>query len=81
MRTRIMLSLMEKPKNTNQLCGELNVNYRTIDHHLKVLLENDLITVMGNGYAKTFFPGSAVEKNKEVFMKIIEKADGMRGGN
>ena len=81
MRTRIMLSLIEKPKNANQLCGELNVNYRTIDHHLKVLLENDLITVMGDGYGKTYFPGPSVEKNIEIFTDIIRKAGKVEGGN
>ena len=81
MRTRIMLSLIEKPKNANQLCGELNVNYRTIDHHLKVLLENDLITVMGDGYGKTYFPGLSVEKNIEIFTGIIRKSGGMGGGD
>ena len=81
MRTRIMLSLIEKPKNANQLCGELNVNYRTIDHHLKVLLENDLITVMGDGYGKTYFPGPSVEKNIEIFTGIIRKSGGMGGGD
>jgi DNA-binding transcriptional ArsR family regulator len=80
MRTKIMISLMEKPKNANQLCVDLNVNYRTVDHHLKVLRENGLVTVMGNAYGRTYFPGSVMERNFEMFMEIVRKSGNLEGG-
>lgn len=81
MRTKIMISLIDKPKNANQLCGELNVNYRTVEHHLKVLLDNDIVAVMGEGYGRIYFPGPIVENNMEEFMNIIGKAGSMKGGS
>lgn len=74
MRSRIMISVINKPKNANQISSEIGVNYRTVEHHLKVLKENNMISVMGNGYGKIYFPGELIENNYEAFMEILKRA-------
>ncbi len=74
MRYRIMKSIMENPKNANQLSVEAGVNYRTIEHHLKILTENGLLTVMGDGYGKVYFPSHIMESNLDLFVDISRKA-------
>ena len=39
-RGRIINELFSKPQNANELCKNLNVEYKTIRYHLKVLKEN-----------------------------------------
>lgn len=80
MRSKIIISLTERPKNANQICNELGVNYRTVEHHLKVLMENNMITAMGDGYGKIYFPSHMVESNYESFKEILKKAGYMQEG-
>ena len=54
-RGRIIETIREQPMNTNQLRILLDLDYRTVKHHLDVLEDNDLITSMGNSYGKMYF--------------------------
>ncbi len=78
MRLRIMKSIMENPKNANQLSSEVGVNYRTIEHHLKVLVENHLVMIMGNGYGKTYFLGEIAQNNSNILEEIMNQSN-MKG--
>ena len=54
-RGRIIETIREQPMNTNQLRILLDLDYRTVKHHLDVLEDNDLITSAGNSYGKMYF--------------------------
>jgi len=43
-RAKIITKLKDQPYNTNQLAEELNVNYRTITHHITVLENSNVIS-------------------------------------
>ena len=47
-RGRIIMKLHEKPKNAHQISEELNLNYKTVRHHLKILEENKIINPVEN---------------------------------
>ena len=49
-RLKIMKILKEKPSNINQLATELGFDYKAIQHHIKVLEKNNLITREGEKY-------------------------------
>ncbi len=66
-RLRIISSLKEKPLNTNQLAKELGLDYKAIQHHIKVLEKNNLITKIGEKYGVTFFISTFLEVNMETF--------------
>jgi len=72
-RGRILIELFNKPQNANELSKNLEVEYKTIRYHLKVLEENALITSVGGGYGKTYFPSEELEQNKSIFHEIWDK--------
>lgn len=72
-RGRIITDLFNKPQNANELSNNLNLEYKTVRYHLKVLEENKLITSVGGGYGKTYFPSDELEENKDIFQKIWDE--------
>ncbi|MBN2336378.1 winged helix-turn-helix transcriptional regulator [Candidatus Bathyarchaeota archaeon] len=78
-RGRIIEALREEPMNTNQLRITLNLDYRTVKHHLEVLEDNDLITSTGNRYGRMYFTSQKLEENlgifEEVWGQMREKLD------
>jgi predicted transcriptional regulator len=73
-RIRIMSSVLDSPKNTNQIANELNLNYRAIRHHLEVLERNNLITKVGDKYGANYFPSVFFESNIETYNEIMSKS-------
>lgn len=55
LRIRILGELRDRPYNTNQLAVGLGADYKTIQHHLRVLVENRLVEPHGQGYGAVFF--------------------------
>jgi DNA-binding transcriptional ArsR family regulator len=78
MRLKIMKSILDNPKNANQLSSDTKVNYRTIEHHIKILLANNLLSVQGEGYGRVYFASHLLTKNFYIFEEILDKA-GMTG--
>ncbi len=72
-RARIIQALNEAPQNANQLATLLNMDYRTIRHHLEVLEKNRIITSAGKGYGVTYFLTPMIEANYSVFEEILNK--------
>lgn len=74
-RLRIISSLKKNPLNINQLAKELSLDYKAIQHHIKILEKNNLITKMGEKYAVTYFISTFLEVNMETFEEIEAKLD------
>jgi predicted transcriptional regulator len=74
-RLRIISTLKEKPLNTNQLAKELVLDYKAIQHHIKILEKNNLITKVGEKYGVTYFISTFLEVNMETFEEIAAKLD------
>ena len=72
-RAKIIKILEETPQNANQLANQLEMDYRTIRHHLKVLEKNRIITAAGEGYGTTYFLSPAMEENYALFEEIVKK--------
>ena len=72
-RARIIETLYKDPMNANQLGEALEVDYRTIRHHLDVLEKNGLVTSMGDRYGKMYFLGPDLEENYKDFEEIWER--------
>ncbi len=62
-RIKILELLNERSYNINQLANELDLNYRTVKHHIEVLSNYDLITSSGEGYGNVYFLSPKLEKN------------------
>lgn len=72
-RGRIIEELFKQPRNANDLSNVLNLDYKTIRHHLKVLEKNNLITSIGSSYGQMYFPSDLLEKNSDIFYEIWGK--------
>ncbi|WP_435333177.1 ArsR/SmtB family transcription factor [Haloarchaeobius sp. TZWWS8] len=74
-RLRIVYTLSEKPMNTNQLSKALDLDYKTVQHHLELLVENNVLMTMGDDYGKTYFLTDQMESNMDVLDEIAEQAE------
>ena len=72
-RIRIILHLRDTPSNTHQLAKNIGLDYKAVQHHLKNLERNNLVTKVGNNYGVTYFPSVLFEDGEAVFDEIVAK--------
>jgi DNA-binding transcriptional ArsR family regulator len=75
-RIRILDLLIERPYNMNQLSTKLGADYKTIQHHIKILEDNKVITADEKKYGTIYFPSQYFEQTKATFGEIKEKMGG-----
>jgi len=73
-RARIMRALDERPRNANQLSEDLDLDYKTIRHHLDVLADNDIVRDSGDDYGAVYLPTQRVRQNWDTVEQILENA-------
>ncbi len=74
-RLKIISKLIENPLNTNQLAKKLELDYKAIKHHIRILEKNNLITSVGEKYGITYFISTFLEANMETFEEVEKKLD------
>lgn len=74
-RLRLVLAIKKQPLNANQLAKELGLDYKAIQHHIRVLEKNNIISKAGEKYAVTYFISTFLEVNMETFDEIVIKLD------
>jgi DNA-binding transcriptional ArsR family regulator len=72
MRFKILQSLKLKPKNPRQLALALQVDYKTVQHHLKLLYDNGFLEMQGNGYGSVYFLSDVTEKEWKFIDGLIK---------
>ncbi len=72
-RIRIMSVLRKRPSNRNQLATELGVDYKNIQHHIKVLEGSNLVKKIGNPYGLIYCVSAFFENNEAVFDEIVAR--------
>jgi DNA-binding transcriptional ArsR family regulator len=73
-RLRIIQALDDTPMNANQLSNALDLDYKTVRHHLDLLVENDVLETMGEGYGQTYFLTDRMANNLDVLDEISDQA-------
>jgi len=62
-RAEIIKTLQNRPCNANQLAETLRVDYKTIQHHIRILEENGLVSLANKGsYGAVLFLTSTMEE-------------------
>jgi len=74
-RLRIIMSLLDKPYNTHQLSQELELDYKAIQHHMKVLEKNNMVSKIGEKYGAIFHLSNFLEMNISALDEAIDKLD------
>jgi len=72
-RIRIMSAIRKRPSNRNQLSITLGIDYKGIQHHIKILEENNLVKKIGNHYGRMYYVSTLFENSEDVFNEIVNK--------
>ena len=74
-RLRIIMNLLEQPYNTHQLSQELELDYKAVQHHMKVLEKNNMVSKIGEKYGAIFHLSNFLELNVTALDEAIDKLD------
>jgi DNA-binding transcriptional ArsR family regulator len=55
-RARLLRAVDERPRNANQLAEALDLDYKTVRHHLEVLEENGVVRSSDYDYGAVYLP-------------------------
>jgi len=73
-RARIIKALYDRPYNVNQLSNELDLDYKTVKHHIDVLENHDIISSSGEKrYGSMYFLSNRMEEKYSIFQEILSK--------
>ncbi len=74
-RLRIIMLLLKQPYNTHQMAQVLDLDYKAVQHHMKVLEKNNLVNRIGEKYGAIFHLSTFLEINIRALDEAIEKLD------
>lgn len=74
-RIRLLRALDERPRNANQLADDLDLDYKTVRHHLDVLMDNDVVQNSGDDYGTVYLPTPRARQHWETIETIMERTD------
>ena len=74
-RLRIIIHLLEKPYNTHQLAQKLDLDYKAVQHHMRVLEKNNMVSKIGEKYGAIFHLSNFLEMNINALIEAIDKLD------
>lgn len=73
-RARIIKELHDRPYNANQLTEKLGLDYKTVRHHLKILVDNQIVeSGPGEKYGAMYLLSKNMEEHYALFMEIWSK--------
>lgn len=72
-RVRILQALDTRPRNANQLAEDLELDYKTVRHHLDTLMDNDIVTSSGDDYGAIYMPTEQARDHWDIIEQIIEQ--------
>lgn len=67
------MMLLETPMNTHQLAQKLNLDYKAIQHHMKVLEKNNIVSKIGEKYGAIYHMSNFLEVNIRSLDDAIDK--------
>ena len=74
-RIRILRALSTRPRNANQLADDLDLDYKTVRHHLEVLEENDILEDSGDDYGAVYLPTDRARHHWDTVEEILEAVE------
>ena len=74
-RVRILRALDERPRNANQLAEDLELDYKTVRHHLDVLEDNGVLQDSGDDYGAIYLPTDQARHHWDTVEEIIGQVE------
>jgi transcription initiation factor IIE alpha subunit len=75
-RIKIVNLIIKKPLNAYRISEELNLNYNTINHHLRLLQEHKIIYCNKNvKYGALYFVTDSMNAHRDMFDNLLENLD------
>lgn len=72
-RTRIIRVVNKKPRNLRQISLAVKMDYKTIQEHVEILVENNVLETPGKRYGAIYFVASHLKQND--YLKQVLKGD------
>ena len=72
-RAKILNTIRETPMNANKIATVLNLDHKTVIHHVKILTKNNLIIKAEKNYAAEFELTKIMRDNQNVLKEIMQK--------
>jgi DNA-binding transcriptional ArsR family regulator len=69
-RIQLLSILAKKPMNMRQLALSANLDYKTVEHHVRLLEKNLIIERVGDGYGSVYFLSDLLLEEKDIMGKI-----------
>lgn len=69
-RIRILRLLRDQPRNTNQIALATQLDYKTVEHHVRTLRENAVIAPIKEGYGAAYCLSIQAELHLDEFERI-----------
>lgn len=78
-RAVLLVVLKKQPMNAHQLAKVVNLDYKTVQHHLRVLLSNNVLTAINKGgYGAAYFVSPELDGVWQDFRQIWERVGKMK---
>jgi len=74
-RVRLLRAIDDRPRNANQLAEDLDLDYKTVRHHLDVLMDNDVVERSGDDYGAVYLPTPRARQHWSTIETIMEQTD------
>ena len=72
-RAKILNLIKDTPLNANKIATTLNLDHKTVIHHVKILSKNDLVVKAEKSYAAEFELSQIMKENQGALEEIMKK--------
>ena len=72
-RAKILNLIKETPLNANKIATMLNLDHKTVVHHVKILSKNNLVIKADKAYAAEFELSQIMKENQNALEEIMQK--------
>jgi len=72
-RSKIIHRIRGRPSNLNQLANDLDLQYKAVQHHIRILVSSSLVVSSGEKYGAVYTLSPWFEHHIEMFEQICAK--------
>ena len=72
-RAKILNLVKDTPMNANKIATVLNLDHKTVIHHVKILSKNDLVVKAQKTYGAEYQLSKIMKENQNVLQEIMSK--------